>query len=223
MKRLLFTREITPLQISNFNLPDLKIDPKAFIRVEFVDFNYSKETKYALFTSKNAVKALVDNSYIKLLTNTICIAVGDKTAKELHKYGLKTIIPKNSCAEGLVELFKEHPHINGISYFCGEKRRSLIEDFFDSFKYDYHSIVVYKTVEVEVLLDPYSYDGIAFASPSAVYAFFRQYPGVKLPCFAIGDTTADALKYYTDSIMVAQKPSIKHLALCAYDFFENKH
>jgi len=84
-------------------------------------------------------------------------------------------------------------------------------------------VPVYKTIGQSKVIDT-PFDGVLFFSPSGVERFFqanRLSPGVV--CFAIGETTADAIKNYTDErIIVSHTPTQGDLIRCVQFYYDNK-
>jgi uroporphyrinogen-III synthase len=80
---------------------------------------------------------------------------------------------------------------------------------------------VYHTISTPHKIDK-AYDGILFFSPSAVQSFF--YANAVLPAtilFAIGQTTADAIKTFTENtVIVSEKPGKDDLVKKMFEFFK---
>ncbi|HEX5668158.1 MAG TPA: uroporphyrinogen-III synthase, partial [Chitinophagaceae bacterium] len=68
------------------------------------------------------------------------------------------------------------------------------------------------------------FDGIIFFSPSAVESFFSMNQiSNNTICFAIGDTTANALKQHTNNrIMVAKNPRQEDVIAMVIDHFSTR-
>jgi uroporphyrinogen-III synthase len=69
------------------------------------------------------------------------------------------------------------------------------------------------------------YDGVIFLSASAAESFFsvNELPR-HTPIFAIGHTTAHALKQYTSQkIILPEKPDLDLLLQTVHDYFFKKH
>ncbi len=81
-------------------------------------------------------------------------------------------------------------------------------------------IIVYKTIETPQLILK-KYDGILFFSPSAVQSFFlKNSISPRTKVFAIGNTTANALKLFTQQhVITADIPGIKILVYQAINYF----
>jgi len=84
-------------------------------------------------------------------------------------------------------------------------------------------VPVYKTIGQPKVIDT-PFDGVLFFSPSGVESFFQ---ANRLPpggvCFAIGETTADTIKSYTDErIIVSHTPTQGDLIRCVQFYYDNK-
>ena len=82
-------------------------------------------------------------------------------------------------------------------------------------------IIVYKTTQTPQVVNG-QYDGIAFFSPSAVHSFFAMNT---LPAptrlFAIGQTTADTIRTYTNNpAILSSTPSKEALVQQMIDYFQ---
>jgi uroporphyrinogen-III synthase len=172
----------------------------------------------ALFTSMNAVEAVG-----KLAPNAAwdigCI--GYATKKLVAKYfGEKSIKATGDDATRLGENLMRIQGIKKVYFFCGNQRRDELPKLLQSNGVTVHELEVYRTIQITEHIDE-KYDGILFFSPSAVNSFFEKNT---LPnstaLFAIGNTTARALKPFTDNdVVVADKPGKKNLVNQAIHFF----
>ena len=56
-----------------------------------------------------------------------------------------------------------------------------------------------------------NFDAVLFYSPSGVESYLQNNSLEDCTSFAIGETTAQSLKKYTDNIITATQPTIEHL------------
>ena len=84
-------------------------------------------------------------------------------------------------------------------------------------------VVVYETLETPKVVDK-TYDGILFFSPSGVDSFFSNNSiDDKTILFAIGNTTAEAIKKYSDNkIIISDKTGKEMLITKAVEYFQTK-
>jgi uroporphyrinogen-III synthase len=85
-------------------------------------------------------------------------------------------------------------------------------------------IVVYKTIATPKKIEK-KYDGILFFSPSAVKSFFQENKlDDQTILFAIGNTTADEVKKFSNSkIVVSDAPDKKTLLNKVFSYFQTNH
>jgi uroporphyrinogen-III synthase len=92
--------------------------------------------------------------------------------------------------------------VQSVVFFCGNIRRDELPNKFRSEKVPVEEIVVYETEETPSSIDK-EYDAILFFSPSAVNAFFKiNKPAKETRLFAIGNTTAEAIRQYSHTKII---------------------
>lgn len=221
-KNILITRRLSGLQRDFARSLGLNPIEKPALKFEFT-FDHDHVLKMIeanpkaswVFTSKNGVRALEQllNEGLKTPTGTHRFAVGSKTRQALHKLRLDAKIPGQHDGYHLAELIISEP-VDTIIHFHGnlsrkEMRNKLVEHGIEVIDQE-----VYQTIIQPVTLPDEPVKAILFYSPSAVKGF-KEGHGFKQPLpplFAIGKTTAAALKSETgQSISVAEKPSTKAL------------
>lgn len=165
-----------------------------------------------VFTSANGVKALEEmmETGLQVRPETKVFAVGDKTREALEKLGLEAKSPGIQNAEHLAKLISAEGKVDSVIYFHGNLSRDELAGGLSSEGIEVIRVEVYKTIINEVYLPAEPVDAVLFYSPSAVEGFKRG-TGFdrELPLlFAIGSTTAEALKQETDQMVeVAEEPS----------------
>lgn len=180
-----------------------------------------------IFTSTNGVKALNEmmESGLQVRPETQIFAVGSKTRDALQQLGLDAKIPKTQDSKHLAELILEEGKIDSVIYFHGNLSRSEMTDRLRDEGIDVIEIEVYKTIINPVSLPDVPISGVLFYSPSAVEGF-KQGEGFYddlPPLFAIGPTTAEALRQEIDQgIEVAEKPDTETLLRTVSNHIFNK-
>lgn len=179
-----------------------------------------------VFTSENGVKALQQlmESGLQVRPETQLFAVGSKTRDALQDLGLDAKIPKIQDGKHLARLIIEEGKINSVIYFHGNLSRDEMTDRLEKEGIEVIELEVYKTIINPVHLPNKPVSGILFYSPSAVEGFARgEGFNKELPTlFAIGPTTAKALKEQTDQhIEIARKPDTKVLLRTSADYIFN--
>ncbi|HEX6982099.1 MAG TPA: uroporphyrinogen-III synthase [Balneolaceae bacterium] len=188
--------------------------PKYWDEILKVINNYPKSDW--VFTSANGVKALeaLMESGLQVRPETQLFAVGAKTQEALRELGLESKIPANYYGKDLAELIIREGKINSVIYFHGNLSRDEMTDTLLEKGIEAIELEVYKTLIQPVRLPNKPLGAILFYSPSTVEGFKRGagFEQELPPLFAIGETTADALRRETDQVIeVADQPDTEVL------------
>jgi uroporphyrinogen-III synthase len=156
----------------------------------------------AIFTSANAVEAVAAlKGDHQPRWKIFCI--GEATAKAVQQsFGEHFIAGKAGNAQSLANVILQQPAIMNAVYFCGDKRRPELPAKLTAQGIKLRELIVYKTGLTPEVIEK-KYDGILFFSPSAVESFFsvnKIDSGVIL--FAIGNTTGEAIKKFSDNRII---------------------
>lgn len=108
-------------------------------------------------------------------------------------------------------------------FFCAEEHRPELPAILREAGMFVEEIPVYRTAGQPKTIDT-PFDAVLFFSPSAVDQFFQLN---SLPhgtvCFAIGETTAEAIKDYTDERVIASPiPNQEELLGCVRFYYDNQ-
>jgi uroporphyrinogen-III synthase len=172
-----------------------------------------------IFTSMNAVDAVAD-----VVTDTPgwqVYCIGNTTQKKVaERLPNATIVATGENAGRLAERLVDDRVKNAV-FFCGNRRRDELPNKMRSEGGVVEEIIVYETIDQPSTLAK-EYDGILFFSPSAVNSFFA---GNKVPnqteLFAIGKTTAEAIRQYANrKIQIAHVTGKEDLVDHAIQFFK---
>lgn len=182
-----------------------------------------------VFTSANGVKALkyLMKNGLQVRPEVQLFAVGSKTREALEGLGLDAKIPRIQDGTHLAELIIEEGKSDSVIYFHGNLSRDEMTEKLKAKKINVFEVEVYKTKIKPVSLPNNPVEAVLFYSPSAVEGF-KQGQGFigDLPqLFAIGPTTAEALRQETDQgieIEVADSPDTKVLLKTVADHLFNK-
>lgn len=190
----------------------------AAIEQRIYDLAYQKIT--AVFTSVKAVEAVLKFiPAIKPPWKIFC--TGNTTKKKVKKiFGEENICADADNAEQLAEKIVENSSVKNIVFFCGDQRRKELPVKLKNNGITIEELVVYKTVATpQVVTTPYA--GILFFSPSAVKSFFSKNSITgETRLFAIGTTTADAAKFFTQQpVIISNKPGKENLVTVAIQHF----
>jgi uroporphyrinogen-III synthase len=104
-----------------------------------------------------------------------------------------------------------------VFFFCGDQRRDELPEKLQQAGIGVRELVVYRTRQTPHHLEK-GYEGIVFFSPSAVHSFFslNKAPAATV-LFAIGRTTAEAIRQYSANPMICgvspEKDALIRLAM----------
>ncbi|CAN5164087.1 uroporphyrinogen-III synthase [soil metagenome] len=227
-KHLLCTRPVSDAVIKQAASLDIEIDVISFISTEsllnseivnLIKAFYSKKIS-VVFTSMNAVEQVASCITGKPDWKIYCIGgTGEKLVNDV--FGVSAIAATANNAAQLAEIIIADK-TDKVVFFCGNIRREELPQKLRNAKIDVEEVVVYKTIETPVQIKK-DYDGILFFSPSAVKSFFNSNTIKKEPpLFAIGSTTAAAIKEYTaEKILTADKPGKDDLVRFALNYLNS--
>nr|WP_236669130.1 uroporphyrinogen-III synthase [Aquimarina mytili] len=171
------------------------------------------EIRNAIFTSKNAVK-----SVLKSGTNiSNCFCVGENTKKLLEENGKKVIETAQNASDLAKIIIKKYQN-ESFLFFCGNLRRNELPDLLKQNDVEIKEQVVYKTHLNSRKFDR-SFDGVLFFSPSGVQSYVLENTLDKSVVFCIGNTTASEVRKYTNTIIIANKPTVENVIVQAAKYF----
>lgn len=208
--RILCTRPLSQELIRLVEGKGFTIDVVPFIRTEMIISDevanrmvtLSALPAAVIFTSMNAADAVISQlNGIKPLWRIFCL--GNSTRKILTRYfGEALIAGIAHNAASLAETIIATGNTEKVAFFCGDQRRDELPLKLDSVEIEVEELVVYRTINLENLINQH-YQAILFFSPSAVSSFFsRNMVGADTIFFAIGETTADEIKRYCENKIV---------------------
>ena len=218
---ILSTRPIDPSLIETAGSKGIFIEVRSFIQtipvqsaalVQEIENALSKSAT-VVFTSMNAVDAVAKHLNGHTPQWNI-YSIGTTTDQLIKKYfgeGLITGTAYN--AADLAALIVKDRFIDEVIFFCGNQRRNELPDMLRNNDIMVHETEVYKTIAVAHKINR-AFNGILFFSPSAVESFFLNNSiNEQTILFAIGNTTADAIKQFTgNKIIISATPGKENLA-----------
>ena len=224
---ILSTRPLDPALVEEAAKQDIVVDEISFISTEtIVNSAITERIKHLLkgrlnivFTSMNAVEAV--RTYLQGSVNLNIYCIGNTTKNLIEKYfGAKNIAGTADNASDLAGKIIENTDVRNVVFFCGDQRRNELPEKLKTNDISVEEIVVYKTIETSQVV-PQLYDAILFYSPSPVNSFFQKNTvSSTTNLFAIGATTADALKHFTKQpVIIAEVPGKENLARLAFNHF----
>jgi uroporphyrinogen-III synthase len=180
-----------------------------------------KQPTAVVFTSMNAVNTVA--AYIngdKPDWNIFCI--GNTTRQLAARYfGEQSIHTVGNNASDLADKMINSKQIKQVVFFCGDQRREELPGKLRQNGITVQEVIVYHTINTPHKVDK-AYDGILFFSPSAVQSFFyaNAVPASTM-LFAIGQTTADAIRSFTDNpVIESERPGKDELVKKMFQFFK---
>lgn len=177
-----------------------------FIETKHIDFDLKNANATLIFTSQNAVNAVLSHLKIDALKAKTTFCVGLKTRALLEENGFK-VEAYTSYAEDLAEIISLIYADESFTFFCGNLRRDTLPNTLKENGIHFNEIQVYET-HLQTQKITSKPDGVLFFSPSAVQSFLKSNKITSEICFAIGTTTADALeKNNIKNIQIADYPS----------------
>jgi uroporphyrinogen-III synthase len=227
---ILSTRPLNESLINEAKEEGIYIDVIPFIETEAIQsVEVQQEIDLALlesativFTSMNAVEAVADYM-IDEQPDWAVYCMGNTTQELVKKYfGANSIAGTAANAAELADLIVGEADTDEVIFFCGDQRRDELPDILQANNIEVNEIQVYHTIPVLHKIESV-YNGILFFSPSAVESFFsKNKTDPQTIIFAIGNTTAAAIKKHTaNPVIISNEPGKENLVGKAINYFVN--
>lgn len=179
-----------------------------------------------VLTSSNAVEVLeqymsYDGNFCLIDWQVFCLSGKTKetllSARRLEK---EILGEASNAAELAYEIIRQK--VKEVLFFCGNKRRDELPTILQAAGVNVTEIVVYETLETPVTTTGI-FDAVLFFSPSAVQSFFAANQlKENIVCFAIGQTTANSVKQFTQNkLLVSKEPTQESLLHEVINYFKN--
>ncbi len=216
MKTILSTKKLSLAQKEHLLNAQLAIVDVDFIATAPISFSVTeKVVTNAIFSSLNGLKAVLDKGVA--IKNYFC--VGKRTESLLNKLNIKV----QHCApnaKALSEYIITNHKDKSYHYFCAKDRLEILPNALTKNKIIWREIPVYKTIYTPKKYEQ-EFDGVLFFSPSGVESYFSK-NNISGHSFCIGNTTAKALKKYTEQYTVAAQPSIENVLVKVIKHFKKQ-
>lgn len=226
---ILSTRPLETALVEAAKAKDITIDIVSFIDTTPVkSAGIQEEIKKVftrpatiVFTSMNAVNAVA--THLNGETPAWRIFCIGNTTRELagRYFGETAVSGTGNSAGSLADAIIAQRTIKQVIFFCGDQRREELPGKLRQHGISVQEIIVYHTTSTPHKINK-PYDGILFFSPSAVQSFFQT--NLVLPAtvlFAIGQTTADALKTFSGNTVIAsEKQGKEDLVKKMFEYFK---
>ncbi len=209
--KIIFTKRINKLMISKILGSHFSYDFTEVIKISPLQVEPFDLKDYSLiFTSVNGVAAFFENgfkpdenftsrNYNKIYT------VGQKTKKELRKYGFGTFKVTKHAKE-LSEFIIDKSSKEKFIHFCGNLALEVLNQTLPLQNISYRKVPIYETTLLYPQISS-NYDAVCFFSPSGVRSFakFNSLENKQLYC--IGQTTENELKKFTKQPIITSRES----------------
>ncbi|HEU4469743.1 MAG TPA: uroporphyrinogen-III synthase [Flavisolibacter sp.] len=162
---------------------------------------------HAAFTSANAVEAVKNLLGAEGARWRLCCLEGKTREALIHAAAsLGHIVVTGKDSKELAgEIIKTG--VKELLFFCGNKRRDELPAALAGAGIRVQEIIVYETAEKASAAKD-EWDAILFFSPSAVQSFFSVNELKKgTACFAIGETTAAAIRNFSSPVHISKTAS----------------
>ena len=227
---ILSTRPLSQTLITEAAAQGVEIDVQSFIETAAIQSAEVKQQigqallhpAVVVFTSMNAVAAVAAHIHDSVPRWRI-YCTGQTTQELVKKYFGETSIAGIADSAGeLAQRLVDAAYTGNVIFFCGDQRREELPGILRSNHIEVTEVWVYRTIATPHVINK-QYDAVLFYSPSAVVSFFSvNKPGKQTLLFAIGNTTAGAIKEHAaNNIITGDKPGKEDLAEQAINYFVN--
>ncbi len=159
-----------------------------------------------VFTSVNAVEALLTNISAMELQFKHIYCVGRKTKRMVEKrIGKVTHFEKN--AKKLADYMVDYLEGTEVTYFCSNIRLDELPNILTENNITVNEIEAYKTKLTPTAVEP-SVKGVLFFSPSAIESYLLKNKADKI-AYCIGETTAKAARAHFSEVKVSRIPMVE--------------
>ena len=207
---ILSTKSLFPEQKQILLDANIAVEEVDFITTKSIDFELGKVHDNLIFTSQNAVVAVLQHPNCDQLKSKNVFAVGMKTKSLLTENGFN-VVAYTGYAADLAEIISLVYSKESYTFFCGNLRRDELPNTLKENGILFNEIETYETALTPQKMKQQP-DGILFFSPSAVESYLKLNSINDELCFCIGETTAEALeKNKTKNRIIAGKATVEEL------------
>ena len=188
---ILSTKSLFPEQKQILLDANMAVDDFDFIATNAKKFELDQVYDNLIFTSQNAVQAVLQHPNCDQLKSKKVFAVGMKTKSLLTENGFN-VVAYTGYAADLAEIISLVYSKESYTFFCGNLRRDELPNTLKENGILFNEIETYETALTPQKIKQQP-DGILFFSPSAVESYLKLNSINDELCFCIGETTAEAL------------------------------
>lgn len=218
MIRVLSTKRLEPNQRQYLLNRGISVVEADFIDVSYIPFDINETKENLIFTSQNGFTGfLKGNSGIDYKERDV-FCVGNVTGEVIAGAGYNVVATTDYGTDLAEVIVNEHAD-KSFTFFSGSLRRDILPDALRNAGIDFNEVRVYETVLTPHQINA-KLNGILFYSPSGVESYLKENSITDETCFCIGNTTAAALKSFTDKIVIATKPSIENVIVQVRNYYK---
>ena len=211
---ILSTKSLFPEQKQILLDANMAVDDFDFIATNAKKFELDQVYDNLIFTSQNAVQAVLQHPNCGQLKSKKVFAVGMKTKSILTENGFN-VVAYTGYAADLAEIISLVYSKESYTFFCGNLRRDELPNTLKENGILFNEIETYETALTPQKIKQQP-DGILFFSPSAVESYLKLNSINDELCFCIGETTAEALvpklrENKTKNRIIAGKATVEQL------------
>lgn len=192
---------------------------------DFVKISFNRMTpkvlrpfpKNVIFTSKNAVEALLMNFAPQELQFENIYCVGRKT-KRLVERKIGKVKHTENNAKALAEYLVDFIEGTSITYFCSDIRLDELPSILDKNNIEVKEVTAYETKYDPIKISD-TIKGVMFFSPSTVQSY-KQENDDDVIAFCIGETTAKEASKHFDDVRVAKMPTVESVIELVNEYFQ---
>ena len=215
--RILSTKKLSEKQKQQLLNANFLVFEEDFISIHNKDFDIDSINDYLIFTSQNAVESVLRNDKITDTKTKKCFCVGEKTKALLEQNNFEVLVYSDYASE-LASMICNQYSKNSFTFFCGNIRKDVLPDALQLALIKLDEVMVYETILTSHQID-FVKNGILFFSPSGVESYLKENKIEDEICFCIGNTTAEALKYVTPNIIIANQPTVESNVMKCIEYY----
>jgi len=227
--RILCTRPIPASLIADAAGHGIDIQVKEFIRISPINIPGLQQHAFQpntpmVFTSAHAVNILREMIGTPEVRNNICCISGNTRTAAEQAFPQSPVIAAAPYGIELAQAIIRRGDIKAVNFFCGNIHRKELPDTLTSAGIRVNEFVIYRNDPMPEKVTGH-YNGIFFFSPSAVSSYFsaNSIPADTV-CFAIGATTAAALKEATNNkIIISTDVDANSMVQTSISYFNNNN
>src|SRR5690606_1128534 len=216
MIEVLSTKELNITQRNILEEAGIQCHEHNFISIKPSKFQAHEHVEYAIFTSKNAVKSILNKNIH--ITNSFC--VGGKTEALLKHHDFNVVEKAYQASTLANTIVAKYPN-NTFHLFCGNLRREELPAMLKKHNIKLSETQVYQTkLTSKNMLR--SFDAVLFFSPSAVESYAQRNLFEDTIVFCLGKTTEAEVRKHTNNLITANRTTIENVLVQVIKHFKEQ-